>query len=212
MTTKFSPAPPDAAGGPAALDRATDGELIQALARKDGAAAREVWRRFAPLVRRIVLRTLGPTAEVDDVCQDVFIALFEGASALREPAAAKAFVISIATFRVRYHLRWRRIRRWLSFSDDAEALDRRIEHPNGEAREAIDRFFGILDRLNASDRVAFTLRYVEEMELTDVAAAMDVSVATVKRRVSHAWGRLEKLVAADPELADLLPRLGGPRR
>ncbi len=212
MTNKFSPAPPELVGGRADWDRATDGELIQALARKDAAAAREAWRRFAPLVRRIVLRTLGPTSEVDDVCQDVFIALFEGASALREPAAAQAFVISIATFRVRYHLRWRRLRRWLSFHEDAEALDRRIEHPSGEAREAIGRFFGILDRLNASDRVAFTLRYVEEMELTDVAAAMDVSVATVKRRVTHAWSRLEKLVAADPALADLLPRLRGAGR
>ena len=86
-----------------------------------------------------------------------------------------------------------------------EKLELRTFQPNAEAREALTRFFKILDRLNAVDRTAFTLRFVEELELRDVAAALDLSLATTKRRLTRTWKRLSCLVRNDPALSDLLP-------
>ncbi len=59
--------------------------------------------------------------------------------------------------------------------------------------------------MNSVDRTAFTLRFVEEMELRDVAVALDLSLATTKRRLARTWKRLAVLVRTDPSLSDLLP-------
>jgi hypothetical protein len=43
------------------------------------------------------------------------------------------------------------------------------------------------------------------MELREVAVAMDMSLATTKRRLARTWKRLAVLVKMDPSLGDLLP-------
>jgi RNA polymerase sigma-70 factor, ECF subfamily len=185
--------------------------LVARLQRGDRSATRDAWRRFAPLVRRIVTRTLGPSAEVDDVCQEVFITFFERITTLREARTAPAFIMSITAFKIRHHLRWRRVRRWLSFRGHVQELDMRPMQQDPDAREALQRFFQILDRLSPVDRTAFSLRHLEEMELRDVAAALGLSLATTKRRLSRTWDRLSVFVKNDPTLKDLLPDLPGAR-
>jgi RNA polymerase sigma-70 factor (ECF subfamily) len=59
------------------------------------------------------------------------------------------------------------------------------------------------------DRTAFTLRFVEEMELREVAAAIDLSLATTKRRLTRAWKRVALLVSRDPALEQFLRGMPG---
>jgi RNA polymerase sigma-70 factor (ECF subfamily) len=63
----------------------------------------------------------------------------------------------------------------------------------------------MLDKVNAVDRTAFTLRFVEQMELREVAVALDLSLATTKRRLARTWKRLSVLVRNDSALGELLP-------
>jgi RNA polymerase sigma-70 factor (ECF subfamily) len=56
--------------------------------------------------------------------------------------------------------------------------------------------------MNAEARMAFVLRHVEGLELTEVAAALDVSLATAKRRLQHADKRLRAAAERDPLLAN----------
>jgi RNA polymerase sigma-70 factor, ECF subfamily len=189
----------------ATLADADDVALVRGLVAGDPRATREAWRRFGPMVRRILLRTLGPEPELEDLSQEVFITFFDRVKTLRDPRTLVAFIMSITTFKIRRHLRWRWLRRWLVLPGQVEKLELRAFQPSAEAREALVRFFEILHRLNAIDRMAFTLRFVEELELTEVAAALDLSLATTKRRLSRSWKRLACLVRADPALGDLLP-------
>jgi RNA polymerase sigma-70 factor (ECF subfamily) len=189
----------------ATLADADDATLVRGLLENDPRATREAWRRFGPVVRRILLRTLGPESELEDLSQEVFITFFDRVRTLRDPRTVTAFIMSITAFKIRHHLRWRWLRRWLVLPGQVEKLDLRAFQPNAEAREALDRFFKILDRVNAVDRTAFTLRYVEEMELRDVAVALDLSLATTKRRLARTWKRLSVLVRTDPALGELLP-------
>ena len=52
--------------------------------------------------------------------------------------------------------------------------------------------YGLLDRLPAEERVALVLRRVEGLDLGEVAEQMNLSLATVKRRISAAEGRLAR--------------------
>ena len=73
-----------------------------------------------------------------------------------------------------------------------------------ESREALRRFLLILDRINVRERTAFDLRFIEGMPIESVAAALDVSVATAKRRVSRAWTRVLFHAARDTSLVEYL--------
>src|SRR3954468_3106985 len=89
----------------ATLDESDDAELARALIARDPRAPRALWRRFAPMVFRMLRRALGPAYHVEDRPQDVLLVVFEKSPRLREPKALKAFVISITVLTTRSELR-----------------------------------------------------------------------------------------------------------
>jgi RNA polymerase sigma-70 factor (ECF subfamily) len=88
---------------------------------------------------------------------------------------------------------------------DAAELD--VVTPDTDAREALARFYAILDRVNPKDRSAFVLRFMEGLELTEVAAALGLSLATTKRRLARVWAKVVLLVERDPLLAQYRPKV-----
>ena len=74
------------------------------------------------------------------------------------------------------------------------------------AREALARFYAILDGLAPRHRTAFVLRHVEGLELTEVAAALDISLATIKRWLPRIARRVFSQAGSDPLLAPYLAR------
>jgi RNA polymerase sigma-70 factor (ECF subfamily) len=192
-----------------ALTTVEDADLARALVERHPDAPRAVWARFAPLVRRIVRRSMGPDQGVEDLVQDVFATLFAKPERLREPTAFRAFIIAITLHNVSYELRRRRVRRWVGLSPTSELPDIRVVESNPEAREALVRFYRILDGVRTRDRVAFVLRYVDGMEVAEVAKAMDTSVPTARRCFTRAYKRIALLASRDPFLADYLTALPG---
>ena len=133
--------------------------------------------------------------------------VFQKASTLREPQALKAFVITVTAFTVRGELRRRWSRRWLRRQRPQTGPGQLVSNQDIESREALRRFYNILDRVGTQDRTAFVLRYIEGMPLEDVAAALDVSVATAKRRLARVWDRVVLLAERDTALVDYLSGL-----
>ncbi|WP_437932702.1 sigma-70 family RNA polymerase sigma factor [Sorangium sp. So ce291] len=68
-------------------------------------------------------------------------------------------------------------------------------------RRALGRLYTILDTLSADDRTAFVLRHMDGMSLPEIAEAVGVSLATVKRRLSRATERVSSLVEHDTSLS-----------
>jgi RNA polymerase sigma-70 factor, ECF subfamily len=190
-----------------------DAALARALAAKDAPASRQAWERFSPLVRRIVRRTLGPATDVEDVVQLVFMQLFAKVHTLREPQALAAFIISITSLTLRRELRRRKLESWLGLRSDGAVADLRVVQPDPMAREALRRFYSLLDRFSARDRTAFVLRFIEGLPLNEVATALGVSLATAKRSVTRVQQRVQLLVERDPALSEYLAStLGRPDR
>ncbi len=178
-----------------------DYALVLSLASGDERATRQAWDHFSPLVRRILRRALGPGADVEDVVQEVFLRFFERVGSLREAGALRGYLIAITVNTLRGELRRRRVRRILRFVDPAELPKLRVVETDLEAREALRRFYRILERLRQGDRIAFVLRVIEELPFSEVAAALDVSVPTARRRVERARSRVGRHVACDPLLS-----------
>lgn len=210
-------APPEDALSPiaylptAALPDADDEALVRGLRGADPRSTREAWYRFGPTVRRLLLRALGPIPELEDLSQEVFITFFDRVRTLRDPRTVTAFIMSITAFKIRHHLRWRWVRRWIVPSGPTPPRDLRTVQSDTDSREALARFFAALDRLGALDRTAFALRFVEELELQQVADALGWSTATTKRRLNRSWKRLSALLRDDAALEPFLSeRTHGP--
>ena len=188
--------------GSHALQDASDTDVFHAFVRGDLRAPAALWDRFFPLVRRVLARAVGPNQDVDDLAQEVFLRLYRKLPTLRDPGALKAFVLSITTRVILTELRVRWFRRWLGLFDDGELPDSAAADDSDlEAREALNRFYGILDGLNAKHRSAFVLRFVEGLELSDVASALGVSLATIKRWLPRISRRVFSQAQRDPVLA-----------
>ncbi len=190
-----------------ALADADDRTLACALIEKNRQAPRVAWTRFAPLVRRILRRSLGPQHDVEDIVQDVFLCLFERVHTLRDPVALKAFVIAITVRTARYEIRRARVRRWVGLSRTAELPDLRVVHADTRSQHALIHFYRALNRINERDRTAFVLRFIEGMEAAEVAAALEVSVPTARRCFTRAWERVTFFAQRDPFLVDYLSTL-----
>lgn len=188
----------------AALDESDDADLARALIARDPQAPRALWRRYAPMVFRMLRRALGPGHDVEDLAQEVFLCVFEKVTTLREPKALKAFVISITVLTTRSELRRLWVRRWIRLSGKTDPTGKAVVHVDTDAREALGRFYGVLDRINAQDRTLFVLRFMEGLGLLEVAAAAGLSLATTKRRLTRVWSKVRLLVERDPILAEYI--------
>ena len=188
-----------------------DAELAEALIAGHAHAPELAWDRYAPLVHGIVSRALGPDAEVEDVTQEIFYRLFSRIGTLRKPEALRSFVISFAVRIVKWELRRRRARRWLTLSETGDVPEDRVLVMNAENRYALQRLYSLLDQLSARERLVLVLRHVEGMTLEEIAEAMELSLATIKRVLRRASTRVSALVDADAELAGRRPKVRPPR-
>jgi len=179
-----------------------DADLVRALIAGEHDAPRALWRRFAPMVFRILRRAFGPTQDVEDIAQEIFLCVFEKVSTLREPTALRSFIISVTALTVRGEVRRRWVRRSVRLAVRGDASEEALVEIDTDSREALARFYRVLDRLSARDRTMFVLRFIEEIPLLQVADASGVSLATAKRRLVYAWSKVRLLMERDPILCD----------
>jgi RNA polymerase sigma-70 factor (ECF subfamily) len=167
-------------------DRLGDSELVEAVARGDTAALEVVWDRYAQVVRSVLRSNLGVDAAVEDLLQEVFIAFFRGASSLRDGAALRAYLVSVAVRLVFVELRRRRVRRWVTLSPKGQLPEVASQPSDLDGALALRGLHRLLELLPPRRRVAFILRQVHGLEITEVAAALRTSESTAKREVSRA--------------------------
>ncbi len=199
----LAPASADAAPDSAEVVRlpvpGSDAVLVDAILAGDSRAAAGIFERYAAHVRRILVRVLGPDSEIDDLIQEVFLAALEGMHRLGDPKMLRGFLTSIAVFTARGCIRKRR--RWRPFLQFvAEPPETTTPRSSPEATQALRSAYRVLDELPADDRIAFALRFIEGMELKEVAIAVDVSLATAKRRVARASAAFTERARREPAL------------
>jgi RNA polymerase sigma-70 factor (ECF subfamily) len=163
-------------------------------------AHREIWYRFAPMVFALLRRSLGARHEPEDLLQEVFLRVYGRLSTLTNPGALRSFIYSFAVRVVSEEMRRHRIRSRLGAIFLRPVAEPSVPHVDFESRELLSRVQSVLDGMNARHRAVFVLRRLEGMELAEIAANLDLSLATVKRDLDKANTHVARAIERDDRL------------
>jgi RNA polymerase sigma-70 factor (ECF subfamily) len=173
-----------------------DDELIAAVAGGDDAALRELFSRHAPWLAARLRRAL-PAAEVEDVLQETFLAVWRGAGGYwaggSQPGGAGSaggWVWGIARRQAALFLR-RRGPAQLPLAD-IEAVGRHAPDPVEAAvlRAELAEAVGTLGPAGSPNREVWRLMYEEDRPVAEVAELTGVPEGTVKSRAHRARKQL----------------------
>jgi RNA polymerase sigma-70 factor (ECF subfamily) len=179
----------------ASISLVDEADLTRALLEGRRGAAPLAWRRFYPIVIATLRRLLGPGDDLPDLAQDVFARFFSKLRDLRKQGSVRAFVTGIAFRRAREEIKRRRVRR--------TSAPMVLHHMNElslagttdpERRHAAARLYRMMSSMSENDRAAYTLRFVEGLELSEIADALEVSLSTVRRAIRRATEQLDRMV------------------
>ncbi|MEA2206725.1 MAG: polymerase sigma-70 factor, subfamily [Blastocatellia bacterium] len=192
-----------ATAAPVELRPTVDEEFLESLKRGEAAAFDRLVKDRSGDVYALLYRLTEDAEEARDLTQETFLRAFQSISRFRGDADLKTWIYRIAINQARNRWRWwRRRRRDVHVSidfarDDSEQpLSARLAAPddaNPEAetlaheREAVLR--AALKTLARSYRETVILRDVEGFSYEEIAATLEISIGTVKSRLSR--GRLE---------------------
>ena len=182
-----------------------DDELIAAVASGDDVALRELFSRHAPwLAAR--LRAGLPAADVEDVLQETFLAVWRGAAGYRREGAG-GWIWGIAR---RQAALW--LRRRGRAEADPVAPAATGGRPPADPAEVAASTADLAEALEAlgpegsPHRETWRLMYVEDRTVAEVAQLMGVPAGTVKSRAYHVRRLMRTALRRDEPLPD-----GGPR-
>lgn len=180
--------------------RGDDAVLLEQLRKDPQRGVALLHDRFAGVVNRLVWRLLGADQDHDDLVQQVFIQLITNVHRVREAEKLRSWVQSVTVNLVYSELRKRGVRRlFIAQARDEERFTDAVS--SMESRDLLERIYGALDRMPAKERVVFSLRYIEEKPLKEVAELCECSLATAKRRLKRANERFAVFAGKYPELA-----------
>lgn len=186
-----------------------DVELLAGLRSSDPVARAAAWARVGRLAHRVVRRFFGPGLDPADMVQEVHLRLFPRLHELVDGEDLRRFVVGTALGVARNQARRARIRRLVGFTSSGDLPDVPVAAADMEARQAIARFYAILDNARSEDRSLYVARFLEQMDMVEIATAHGLAFGTAKRRLARAVERIGRHIARDRSLAEYLNRVGG---
>jgi RNA polymerase sigma-70 factor, ECF subfamily len=171
----------------------TDAELVRQVAAGDEAAFAELYDLYAPAVYTYLLRLVNESAVAEEILQEVFLAMWQGAHRFREEARVKTWLLRIAHHQAVSWLRRARAGAWAN-----EELEDHEHEPIEEhlARSwQIDQVRAALARLTPNHRAVIELTFVQGLSYAEIAEVMNCPIGTVKSRMSYALRHLNGLLS-----------------
>lgn len=196
---------PPAGAEPSTPESVQQDDLFHAIRHQLPGWQQRAFEEFHGLVRGLLIKALGPRAEIEELVDDVFLSLFESARRIRSADKVRSYVVSITMNRVRTEIRNRRRRAAIyRLSGGADELERKAGHDDPKAKAALIQLSHVLGELSAEDRAAFLLRSVEGLPMVEVARILGISESTAHRRTRRAADFVMKKVRRNALLCDYI--------
>lgn len=182
--------------------------LIRRAQEGDESAFRELFLRHRSDVARVVFRVLGPSPDVDDVTQDVFIHVYRSLKSFRGDSKFSTWLYRLSMNVARMHLRKGRSRPQISDAAVPEAPRAGEEQDSPdqalERGQRVKALYRLVEGLSEKKRAVLVLHDLEGVSAKQIAEIVEAPVLTVRTRLFYARKELYAAIAQDPALAPLL--------
>jgi RNA polymerase sigma-70 factor (ECF subfamily) len=167
----------------------------------------EVVRVYRPRILRFLLSSLTDRDAAETLTQEAFLKAWAARQQFRGESSLSTWLTRIAVNLMRDHLRSRSLRFWqktrgasLDIVDISDWIPDGRSSPESQtmARNQVAAVWQAVDKLSAQQRAVFVLRFVDELELDEIAGTLGMNLSTVKSHLYRA-------------LAIVRERMGGAR-
>ena len=155
----------------------------------------EVVRLYRTRIFRFLMASLSDRDVAESLTQDCFLKAYNARHQFRGESSLSTWLTRIALNLVRDHLRSRRMRFWQRTRDTAlDIVDVGEWIPDGASspeqvclqQERVREIWKSVEQLSRQQRTVFLLRFVEEMELAEIAETTGMNTSTVKSHLYRA--------------------------
>lgn len=177
-----------------------DKELVNAVLSGSRNAFVDLIRRYERLVLHIVTPMIGVTDEREDLCQEVFIAVYEKLHTFQFKSKLSTWIGNIA-----YHrsINYRAKKKAIPFSrmtagEDEEPFPGNKHYDADDAEqiyirnEDLSRLAACIDALTEMQRMTVLLFYQDDMSLEEIGTTLEIPVNTVKSHLFRARRTLQQ--------------------
>src|SRR5580704_9022993 len=169
--------------------------LVRGMVSGELADFETVVRVHQPGIFRFILASLRDVDAAETLTQECLIKAYQARQRFRGEATVRTWMMQIAVNLVRNHLASARLKFWrrtqrsaVDASLAAEWLPdgRRSPEAMALARQRVEAVWGAAAGLPERQRTVFLLRFVEDMDLLEIAAATGMKEGTVKTHLFRA--------------------------
>ena len=148
---------------------------------------------------RFLLASTRDADLAETLTQDCFLKAHRHWASFRGESSAMTWLMRIAINLQKDHWRNRRMQFWRKTQTNSVDLDEASEWlPSGEssaeqrvlAHERVGMVWKVVEDLSERQRTVFLLRFVEELELSEIARATGLNEGTVKAHLSRALAKV----------------------
>ena len=158
-----------------------DNILIQAMADGDMGAFAEIYKRYAPGMRRFVAGMVKDRAKAEDIVQNIFIRLMTTRPVFENAAAFKNWLFVCARNEVISTLR----SKWESKVEKVEVFPERVSECI-QPETTLSLLDSILAKMPQKRSEVFRMSKLEGLSVEEIAARMGISVRTVQKHLEIA--------------------------
>jgi RNA polymerase sigma factor (sigma-70 family) len=177
-----------------------DEYLVEKFSRGDDSVFNRIIERYSADIAVLANRLLGWPGDVEDVVQDVFLAVFLGLKKFRYECSLKSWLFTITINKCRTY-RYKRMLRLQIFSKAADKVSyAHSQSADGQLMdsETFNRARHAVTALPAKYREPIVLRYLQQLSITESSRILGISENLLQVRLNRARKRLRR------ELAELL--------
>jgi RNA polymerase sigma-70 factor (ECF subfamily) len=170
--------------------------ILRKAQRGDERAFSIILRTYETPVYNYVLRLVGDRSLAEDLTQEVFLRVFQGLPGFSLRSRFTTWLFQVTKNRVLDELRaFERRPRAVVALDDVPPLE--VVDAPMERVEAIDAVWRAVENLNVDLKMALLLRDVVGLSYTEIADALEVTLATVKWRIYKAREEVQLSMARE---------------
>jgi RNA polymerase sigma-70 factor (ECF subfamily) len=161
---------------------------------------------YRPRIFRFALASLRDHDDAETVTQDCFLRAHKARQSFRNDCSLQTWLMQIAVNLVRDHLRSRRLQFWKHTRTLVDGAAPLTDFVSGERspemavifRQQLDAVWSAANHLPERQKTVFLLRFVEDMDILEIAEVAGMKEGTVKTHLFRALATVRRKLGMRP--------------